>query len=68
VWDTEGLLKEINGIALRFVSEASPSKLSPEVGKWVKMVSQPSITVVGGPLISANSTTTMSTFAGLLPK
>jgi len=64
VWDTQGLFKEINDIALRFVSEASPSKLSPEVGKWVRMVSRPTVTVVGGSLISANSTTTMSTFAG----
>lgn len=60
VWDTEGLLKEINDIALRFVSEGSPSKLSPEVEKWLRTVSGPSITVVGGPLISANSTATMS--------
>lgn len=59
-WDTEGLLQEINGIAARFVSEASPSKLSPKVGEWLNFAKRPAGGAV--PLISSNTTSTITVF------
>lgn len=64
-WDVNGLYKEITGIALRFVSQASPTRLSPEVGKWLALARLPTI-VVAGPMMASNTTSVMTTVASVV--
>ncbi len=58
-WDTNELFKEVSDIARRFVAQAPPTRLSPEVMKWVQMVHRPSV-AMGGAVIANNSTATMT--------
>lgn len=57
-WDIDGLFKEVSNIARRFIAQAPPTKLSPEVEKWVQMVHRQTAIRVEA-LITSNTTVTM---------
>jgi hypothetical protein len=69
-WDVAGLFYEVSDVAKRFAAKASPTKLSPEVPKWLG-VNYGTITVAvfGNMTTSSNTTSTMTvtSFGGAPP-
>ena len=64
-WDVIGLFQEVSGVAKTFAGLASPTKLSPEVTKWLKMYHGNLIAVaVVGAMMASNTTSTMTTISG----
>lgn len=63
-WDVVGLFQEVSGVAKTFAGRASPTKLSPEVPKWLNSFHGNTMaTAVGGAMITGNSTATMTTIS-----
>jgi hypothetical protein len=59
-WDVVGLFNEVSGVAKTFADKASPTKLSPEVPKWLNSF-HGNIMPVGVVVVLASNTTTSMT-------
>lgn len=59
-WDVRGLFEEVHEVAKRFAAKASPTKLSPEVPKFLSFSLGQAVVVVGN-MITTNTTSSMVT-------
>jgi hypothetical protein len=66
-WDVAGLFREVSDVAKRFARQASPTKLNPEVPKWLNMFHANLVAVVGAMAPSTN-TVSIATVSTVFPK
>jgi len=63
-WDYAGLFREVSDFAKSFAGRASPTKLSPDVPKWLSLFHTNALAVVGA---SSNATTATMTAVSWKP-
>jgi hypothetical protein len=61
-WDFVGLFREVSNVAKRFAAQAPPTKLSPEIAKWLDTFhGNPSTASEAVALMTTNTTASMVT-------